>query len=358
MLYVVIMAGGRGTNLWPRSRLKTPKQLSRISGRETMIQEAMRRVVGEVDSSRIYVVTNEAQAKQVRSQLPMLLPRQVIAEPVGRSTAACIGLASTIIRRRDPDAVTLVMTADHIVKPASKFMETALGAARLVSRNNMLATFGIKPTRPATIYGYIRRGEPIEHPGRIPAYKVLAFKEKPTEAAARRFIKSGDYYWNSGMFVWRADTILAEINTHMPKLGAALEKIENALGTKQEKKVIQREYARLDSVQIDYGVMEKSENIVVLECNFEWDDVGNWLAMDRVHGHDGKGNAVIGLHLGKSSRNNIVVTDDEHLIATIGVSNLVIVHTEDATLVCRKKDAPDVKKLVADLEKKRLQKYL
>jgi len=358
MLYVVIMAGGRGTSLWPRSRLKTPKQLSRITSNETMIQEALNRVIGEVDSSRIYVVTNEAQVQQVREQLPQLLHNQVIAEPVGRSTAACIGLAAIIIRKRDPNAVMLVKTADHLIKPASKFMETALTAVKLVQDNDALATFGIKPTYPATIYGYIHRGERIEHAGTIPAYRVKEFKEKPDEETAKKFLESGEYYWNSGMFVWRVDTILKEIEKHMPQLHEALQKIDAAWGTKDEQKVLHEEYEKLDSVQIDYGVMEKAENIIVLEANFQWDDVGNWLALERIHEPDEDGNIVSANYQHLNSKNNIVVGEGDHLIATVDVSDLIIVQTADATLVCSKQSAPKVKKLVAELEKRGLEKYL
>ncbi|NOZ24036.1 MAG: NTP transferase domain-containing protein [Planctomycetes bacterium] len=358
MLHAGIMAGGSGTRFWPKSRERTPKQLIHIAGEGTMIQQTLARLTSGIDASRIYIITTASQEQATRDQVPQLPLDNIIAEPMGRDSAACIGLAAIIARKNDPEAVILMCPADHIIRPPERFMKIVKTAAEIVSDSGNLGTFGIKPTFPSTGYGYIHRGNPIETRGDVPAYKVGQFVEKPDLEKAKEFLASGEYYWNSGLFVWTADAILQAIEKHMPELHQGLRRMEPALGTPQQTEAIRREYEPLQKISIDYGVMEKADNVIVLEADYEWDDVGSWLAIERLYDANESGNVIVGAHEGIKTRNCTVMTEPGHMVATIGVSDLVIVHTPDATLVCSKQDAADVKQLVENLKRKGLRKYL
>ncbi|MEW6357177.1 MAG: mannose-1-phosphate guanylyltransferase [Planctomycetota bacterium] len=358
MLHAGIMAGGSGTRFWPKSRERTPKQLIHIAGEGTMIQQTLARLTAGIDASRIYIITTASQEQATRDQVPQLPRGNIIAEPMGRDSAACIGLAAVIARKNDPAAVLLMCPADHIIGPANRFMEIVKAAAEVVADLGQLGTFGIKPTHPATGYGYIHRGKRIESRGTVPVYRVEQFVEKPDVEKAKEFLNSGEYYWNSGLFVWTADAILRAIEKHMPPLHEALHRISPALGTSEQNDAIRREYELLPKISIDYGVMEKADNAIVFEADFEWDDVGSWLAIERLYDADESGNVVVGTHEAIKSKNCIVMTEPGHMVAAIGVSDLIIVHTADATLVCSKQDAAQVKELVETLRSKGLTKYL
>lgn len=358
MLHAAIMAGGSGTRFWPKSREKTPKQLIHIAGEGTMIQQTVERLEPMIDRSRIYVITTGGQEHAMREQLPQLPPGNILAEPVGRDSAPCIGMAAIIARKTDPDGVILMCPADHIIRPAKRFAEIVQAAEVVVANMDLLGTFGIRPAQPSTAYGYIQRGDEVESPAHIRTYRVKRFVEKPELQTARKFLESGDYYWNSGVFIWSAKAILAAIEKHMPDLRAALARIEPALGTPEQNEVIRREYEPLQKISIDYGVMEKADNVIVLEADYEWDDVGSWLAVERLRKADASGNIIGGRHEGINTRNSILMSEGDHIIATIGVSDLIIVHTPDATLVCAKENAADVKQIVENLRQKGLTQYL
>ncbi len=358
MLHPVIMAGGSGTRFWPRSRRTSPKQLIQVVGQDTMIRQTVSRLCRRIPAGSLLIVTRADQAEAMREQLPDLNADQIVAEPMGRDTAPAIGLAAKLIEKRDPDGTMLVVSADHIIKPDDAFHDCVEAAARVAAEHEALVTFGIPPTEPSTLYGYLHRGELIHEDG-VQAFKLAEFKEKPDEATAGQFLESGDYYWNSGNFVWRVRDILAAIERFMPELHAGLEKIAPDLGTPRQVETMKREYPALPRQSVDYGVMEKVPNAVVVEATFEWDDVGSWNAASRHHPDDADGNTVLAeTQAGLDTRNCIIVSEPDHLVATIGVEDLIIVHTPDATLVCNRNRDADVKKLVEILTKSGLDDYL
>ena len=356
MLHPVIMAGGSGTRFWPRSRLRRPKQLIQIVGRGTMIQQTVARLRFAAPPESFLIITNVAQADEMRRQLPELAPGQIVAEPVGRDTSAAIGLAAAIIGKSDPEGIMAVFSADHIIAPAEELARCTKEAARIAADNGVLATFGVKPTCPSERYGYIRRGEPLK--ADIPAFKIAEFKEKPDRAQAEEFLRTGEYYWNSGNFVWRVKDILDAFREYLPDLHEGLERIGAAFGTSAQDKVLAEEYPRLPRTSIDYGVMEKAPNAVVVEATFAWDDVGAWDAVARHQTPDSEGNFLLGKSTTIDAKNCIMVSAGDHLLATIGVEDLIVVHTPDATLVCDRGRAADVKKLVEMLKAQGLDAYV
>jgi mannose-1-phosphate guanylyltransferase len=359
MLYPVIMAGGSGTRFWPRSRHNKPKQLIQVIGTGTMIQQTVSRLSPELSPDSFLVITNAAQVAETRRQLPQLAPEQIIGEPCGRDTSAAIGLGAAFLHKRDPEAVMAVLAADQVISPASDFLRCIREAARVAVERRALVTLGIKPSHPSELYGYIRRGRPLGSlPGALPAYQVAEFKEKPRRAQAEEFIRSGEYYWNSGNFVWRTADILDAMRQHLPELHHGLQRMTPMLGTPRQPEMLEREYPGLPKVSIDYGVMEKASNATVIEAALVWDDVGSWDAIARHQPADEHGNVVLGLHAGHETRDNIIVGEGHHLIATVGVKDLIIVHTPDATLVCDRRRAADVKALVELLKSRKMNRYL
>lgn len=357
MLHPVIMAGGSGTRFWPRSRLRRPKQLIEIVGKGTMIQQTVDRLRPAMSLDSFLIITNAVQAEDMRRQLADLAPEQIVAEPIGRDTAPAIGLAAIMIARTDPDGVMAVLSADHVIRPRENFIRCVKEAANIASEHRALVTFGIRPTGPSTLYGYIRRGEPVSD-GSPGAYQLAEFKEKPDRDTAEAFLRSGEFYWNSGNFVWRVHDILEAICALMPDLYAGLERIRPALGTPDESAALAREYPTLPKISIDYGVMEKAANAVVVEAGFEWDDVGAWDAVARHHPADDEGNTILGEHVGIDTRRCILTSEEGHLLATIGVEDLIVVQTPDATLVCDRRRAADVKKLVQCLKARGFDGYI
>jgi mannose-1-phosphate guanylyltransferase len=358
MLYAVIMAGGSGTRFWPWSRQKTPKQLLKITGQETMIKQTVDRIIGEIPSENIYVVTTSTLAESIEEELSQIPAKNIISEPFGRNTAACIGLAATIILKRDSNAIMAVMTADHIIEPPDLFLKALKCAEELATKENTLITFGIKPTEPSVNYGYIQRKEDVINRQDFRVYDVKCFTEKPDRITAETFLKSGVYYWNSGIFVWSVNTILENINTLMPDLSQGLERIGKSLETPDESSVIYHEYEKFDNISIDYGIMEKASNVKIIEADFTWDDVGSWLAVERLNKSDKNNNTILGKHCGFNTQENIIIGDNERLITTINVSDMIIVNTKDVTMVCNKNSAEDIKKLTELLKEKGYSGYL
>ncbi|ODS33389.1 MAG: GDP-mannose pyrophosphorylase [Candidatus Scalindua rubra] len=358
MLYAVIMAGGSGTRFWPWSREKTPKQLLKITGQDTMIKQTIDRIIGEIPSENIYVVTTSVQADSIKEELSQIPAKNIISEPFGRNTAACIGLAATIISKRDVNAVMAVMTADHVIEPPNLFLKALRCAKGLATKTNALITFGIKPKEPSVTYGYIQRNENGTNLDGFWIYDVKRFVEKPDRAKAENFVQSGKYYWNSGIFVWSVSTILENIKNLIPKLAQGLARIGKSIDTADESNVIHREYEKFENISIDYGVMEKASNVKIIEANFKWDDVGSWLAVERLNKSDQNNNTIIGKHCGINTHGNIIVGDKEHLITTINVSDMIIVNTKDITMVCNKNSAEDIKKLTTVLKERGFNYYL
>jgi mannose-1-phosphate guanylyltransferase len=359
MLHPVIMAGGSGTRFWPRSRRQRPKQLICIFGEGSMLQQTVARLQSSFRAESFLIMTNAAQAEEVRRQLPQLSPAQVVAEPAGRDSAPCIGLAALILLDHDPAAGMFVVASDQVVSPAAEFARCVSEAERIALRQSALVTFGVKPSYPSEEYGYVRRGEPLPgSPGAPPAFRLAQFKEKPSRAQAEEFIRSGEYYWNSGNFAWRAADILEAIRQHLPELYAGLEKIRPAIGTPRQDQVIAREYPPLPRISIDYGVMEKASNAAIVEMALAWDDLGSWNALPRHHQPDAQGNVVLALHAGLDTRGCILAAEPGHLIATLGVRDLIVVQTPDATLICDRTRAAEVKALVELLRGRGLDAYI
>jgi mannose-1-phosphate guanylyltransferase len=359
MLHPVIMAGGSGTRFWPRSRRHRPKQLIRIFGEGSMIQQTVSRLQPSFPPESFLVMTNAAQAEEVRRQLPQLSAAQVVAEPVGRDSAACIGLAALILLDQDPDAGMLVLASDQLISPMEEFARCVAEAERIALQQRALVTFGVKPSLPSEQYGYVRRGERLPGPpGAPPAFRLAQFKEKPSRAQAEEFIRSGEYYWNSGNFVWRAADILEAVRRHLPELHDGLEKIRPAIGTARQEQAVAREYPALTRISIDYGVMEKATNAAIVEMALVWDDLGSWNALSRHHDQDEQGNLVMALHAGMDTRGCILAAEPDHLIATLGVKDLIVVQTPDATLICDRSRAGEVKALVDLLRARGLDAFI
>ncbi|MDE6592816.1 MAG: NTP transferase domain-containing protein [Oscillospiraceae bacterium] len=344
----VIMAGGRGERFWPRSRNNFPKQfLSLTDDGETMIQKTVARLQSMVSSEDVYIVTNAAYAPLVREQLPQLPPENILLEPAARNTAPCIGLAGAVIRKKYGDAVMMVLPSDHLIKFNQMFLDTLKRASEAALQGNRLVTIGITPTYPETGYGYIHFGEGEE--GLAGVYSVKRFVEKPNIELAKEYYSSGEYLWNSGMFVWKASSINSSLKKYLPDMTEGLEKIYNAAGTEGFAAVVDEVFPEFRSESIDFGVMEKSSEVCTIPGNFGWDDVGSWLALERINKTNEYGNMVQGDVISISTKNTIVC-GGKKLIATVGIEDLIIVDTKDALLVCAKDSTQDVKKVIENLK--------
>ncbi|HEV8540568.1 MAG TPA: mannose-1-phosphate guanylyltransferase/mannose-6-phosphate isomerase [Nitrospiraceae bacterium] len=360
-LYAVILAGGSGTRFWPLSRHLYPKQLLRIIGEETLIQQTMRRILRCVPASRVLISTTPAQADSIRVQLSGWkddLRDSFVIEPIGRNTAPAIALAATELVRRDPEAVMLVLPADHIIKGDRHFGQAVRLGTDLASQDR-LVTFGIRPARPETGYGYIQPNRRIRLSRRsgLQGYPVARFVEKPDTATAVRYLKSGNYFWNSGIFIWRARTILEEIDRYQPALASAMRKIAAESERGGADKALNRLYRRLAPVSIDQGVMERSSRAAMIPVEFLWSDVGNWSSLEEVAPRNASGNVVTGKVIDVGSHDSILYAD-RRLVATIGLTDMVVVDTPDATLVCPKARAQDVRRVVEILKEQGAPEHL
>jgi mannose-1-phosphate guanylyltransferase len=359
-MYAVILAGGSGTRFWPLSRKKTPKQLISVFGGKSMLQRTVERVV-PMGPKRIFVVTNALQAEETGRQLKEFQNDcriDIIAEPVGRNTAPAIGLAASIIARHAPDALMLVLPADHFIAREEEFRRTVI-RGREAALNGYLVTMGIVPSRPETGYGYIEADRDLRGSG---PYPVRRFVEKPSLEKAEEFVKAENFYWNSGMFLWRADVILDSIMTFMPELAGALAQLtfsDDIWNIDDLKPQIGEVYAAIKGESIDFGVMEKADNVMVVPADFGWSDVGSWRALPEVLPPGQDGNVALSLRevLTLDAR-DCLVSAGEKLVALIGVDGLVVVDTPDSLLVCNRDRAQDVKKIVEQLEQKGLTEYL
>jgi mannose-1-phosphate guanylyltransferase len=359
MLHALIMAGGGGTRFWPRSRSARPKQFLTLAGDRSLLQQAAERLEGPVAAANTWVMTAERYTDLVRQQLPQVDPARVVGEPAGRDTAPCIALAAALIARTDPDAVMLVSPADHVIEPAEVFRRAARAAVLAVEgQPEALVTFGIPPTYPATGYGYIRRGERVGEFAGVGVHRLASFHEKPPAAAAEQFLAEGGYYWNSGIFAWRAATILAEVRRNKPELAAGVDRIAAAFDGPAWHATLAEVYPHLERISIDYAVMEHARHALVLEAPFGWDDVGSWLAVERMHPQDAAGNTVLATHAGVDTRRCVVVGNPGTLIATVGVHDLIIIQDGDAVLVADRRSEAAVKQLVERLGPDGLAKYL
>lgn len=365
MLHAVIMAGGSGTRFWPESRNLLPKQLLQLVGSQTMIQATVGRLGKLAPPDRVLVVTNERLVEEVARQLPALPRRQIVGEPCKRDTAPCIGLAALLVLRDDPDATMAVMPSDHVISTDEAFQGAIQLAAELVETSpSRIVTFGIRPTYPAESFGYIERGEPLppnasQTAGAAPAvFRVHRFREKPKADLAKQFLDSGEFYWNSGIFVWKAQTILAALEQRQPEMCRRLRTIIETWESPRQTDVFEREFSAIRGVSIDYAVMEHASDIAVVEAPFKWDDVGSWQAIGRLHPRDADENTVQAKHLGLNTHGTIVRGPDDHLIVTLGLTDCIVIHTPDATLVANKHEEESIRQLVKLIEERGWQQYL
>ena len=359
MLYPVIMAGGAGTRFWPESRGDRPKQLLNLIGGPTLIQQAASRAAAVAAADRTLVVTAARLLPAMIEQLPAIPPASIIGEPCKRDTAPCIGLAALMLAKRDPEAVMLVMPADHVIRDEKAFARAVQAAEQLVAEApQRIVTFGIRPSYAAESFGYIERGAPLPLAGDIRAYQVKQFREKPKGPVAEKYVAAGTFFWNSGIFVWRASTILDALRQHEPDMLAQLEKIVAAQSSSDAAAVMEREFTAIRGVSIDYAVMEKAKDVAVVEAPFDWDDVGSWQAVARLAGTDANGNTVHGQHVGLDTQGTIVRSTGDHLVVTLGVNDLIVVHTPGATLVANKHDEEAIRQVVKQIEAAGLGRYL
>ena len=355
--FVIIMAGGRGERFWPVSREKTPKQLIRLLGKESFLQQAVNRVLPVVPAKNVFVITNEVQAPEVRKQLPKLPKENIVAEPVGRDTCAAVALGASLVGARSTTGVMAVLPADHVIPDEKKFQQTLSDCFDLASRGQVIVTIGIKPTEPATGYGYIHFGAPLPTPSGAKKYKTVfhkveRFVEKPHYDKAVEYLQSGDYRWNAGMFIWSFVTITEGLQKHQPEMAEACQRWFRAAGTPKLKRVLAKEYPEIKKISIDFALLEHAQNVVMAEGNFEWDDLGSWTALARHLKADPEGNCAVGEFIHVDAARNIIFdarTKNRTPIAVVGLRDSILVQTDDVTMLAHKSQAQKIKEMVKKL---------
>lgn len=344
MLYGVILAGGFGERFWPKSKPDTPKQLLSITSKKTLLEETIDRIADLIPKEQILIVTNKIIGTKILSVVCRLGQENILLEPMRKNTAPAIALSAFYLKHKDKDAVMAVLPADHFIPDKERFLKTLSIAYQIATKKEYLITFGITPTRPETGYGYIEVGKKVTTKNGISIYEVNSFREKPNLATAKQFLTKGGYLWNSGMFIWHVDTILEAFSKFMPDVYSGLMKI-----TDFNKSKLEKFYQQVQNISIDFGIMEKAKNILMIEGDFVWDDVGSWRALERIYKKDENKNVILGKHIGIDTQNCIIMSE-EKLIATIGISDLIVVNTSEATFISKKERAEEVKKIVEKLE--------
>lgn len=351
-LFVVIIAGGRGERFWPQSRTHRPKHLLPIVGKTPLLAQTLQRVRPLVPARNTFVITSAPQERAVREICARLkLPaKNIVAEPVGRDTAPAVGLAAMLVAQRDPEGVFAVLPADHVIKDESAYRRDLVAAFTAAETEPIIVTIGITPAFPATGYGYIKTTQTQLRVNDRLISRADAFVEKPNEDTAKKYLADGRYLWNAGMFIWRASVVLDGLQQFVPDLYAGLAPIRAALiQGRPIGPALKKVYPKLTKISIDYALLENFPNVWVLPASFDWDDVGEWPAVARHHPADAQGNVGLGRTVVEQGRNNIVISDGQHLVAVVGADDLIVVHTADATLVCPKNRAQDLKLLLKRL---------
>ncbi len=343
----VIMAGGKGERFWPKSRTSRPKQfLSLTADGETMIQKTVKRLLPIIDAEDIFISTNEMYRSLAEEQLPQIPKENILCEPAPRNTAPCIAFSAAVIGRKYEDAIMMVLPSDHLIGIEDIYIDTLKKAAAAAEKGENLVTVGITPTYPETGYGYINFGKAAGD-----TYEVERFVEKPDLATAEKYLASGKYLWNSGMFIWKISTIMENMKKLMPEVYSGAVKIGEAFGTPEFNEVLEREFTAMPAESVDYGIMEKADNIYTIPGSFGWDDVGSWLAVERINDTDENNNYTEG-DVCFADMKNTTVCGGKRLVAVVGAEDLIIVDTDDAVLVCSKNSTQDVKKIIAALREK------
>lgn len=358
-LYALVVAGGGGTRLWPKSRDKTPKQFLKLFKGRTLTQITLERLHNFLTWEKIFVITTSQEYKrELKSEVGNLHDENIIVEPMRRESAPAHGFGALVISQKDPDAVILNSAIDHIIEPIGKYEDSQMVAAEVAYKGNYLVAVGIEPDYPQTGYGYLKRGDKFEVIQDRVVYKLDRFVEKPELSIAKRFISSGKYYWNANQYVWRADSILKAIRTYAPRIGVGLEKISQSIGTKKEQEIVEDVYRSMPKISIDYAISEKADNFLLVPARYNWSDIGNWREVWENLPKDVNGNVIIdgeepGGRVLNIDTSNALVHTDGRLIAIIDVDDIVIVDTKEALLVCTKSRAQNVKKIVEKLKKEK-----
>ena len=355
MIYGLILAGGKGTRLYPLSRQKEPKQFLKIINNKSFLQNTVDRLRLLVDTDNVYIVTNSDYQAKIKDEIEHINEKNIFTEPLNKETATCIGLSAVKFLKKDKDAIMVILPSDHYIEENDKFIQTLKQAVEIAERKRGIVTIGISPTRPETGYGYIEMGERIN--GKIPSYKISRFTEKPNIEVAKDFLSKGNYLWNSGMFVCRADIILREIEKYIPKMYKSLMDIYVHLGEENEEEIIRQEYKMIEGISIDFGIMQKTRKAYVIKVDFFWDDIGSFSALSRFLNHEESNNISKKVFLEEC--NNCSIFGGKRLIVGLGIDNLVIVDTDGVLLVMDKNREQEIKQLLKDMEKnKELEGYL
>ncbi|HXZ37147.1 MAG TPA: mannose-1-phosphate guanylyltransferase [Thermodesulfobacteriota bacterium] len=363
-LYAVIMAGGGGTRFWPWSRQMRPKQVLPILSARTMIRETVDRVQPLVPRERILIVTSRSQARQLHREVDRIPPENLLLEPEGKNTAPCLGLAAVHVQRKNPEAVLIVLPADHYIGAPEKFLRTLRRAAEFASRQNYLITLGITPTGPETGYGYIQKGPVLGRVKETEVFRAKAFREKPALQKAQDYLRRGDFLWNSGMFIWRVGVFLKALEKYLPRLYGDMQELKSSIGKRGERRVLEKVYSQCPSISVDYGVLEKAPNVALIEARFGWNDVGSWAVLWNLWPKDPAGNVCI--QGGERGESKVLVLDssgclvrgEKSFIAVLGLKDTLVVEAGDAILVCPRSRSQDVRRVLQELKERGWQKYL
>lgn len=356
-MHCVIMAGGSGTRFWPKSRDKKSKQFLKIMSNQSLIQATLKRFHAFIPWDHIHIVSRENQKDELERNLYQVPKENIIYEPIGKNTAPCIGLAALTVEQKDRDGVMIVSPADHLIRNKERFRKTILAAVDLAKKNDSLVTVGIKPTRPSTGYGYIQIDNPIQSSNKnIQSFSVKTFAEKPNLATAQRFLESGDFYWNSGIFVFRVSVLLKAIDKYLPELSESLKEIKKHQDKSSYNDVLERVYHRIRDISIDYGIMEKVDNVLLVKGDFTWNDLGSWEQVYDLSQKDKDGNAVTGDALILETSNSYIHSS-HGVIAVLGLDNVIIVQENGATLVCSRDKVEEIKSIVEKLKRSNFKKY-
>ena len=356
-LYTLIMAGGAGTRFWPRSKTAKPKQYLNMFGNDSLLQSTIKRFATFTETDKIYIVSGKSQAVVLEEQTPMLPKENLIYEPVGKNTLPCIGLAAMLAEKENPDGIMVVSPADHLIENDELFEETVLAAAKIADEMDGIVTLGIKPTYPATGFGYVQTAENITGNEKIKQFKVEQFVEKPDEQTATNYLKQGGFYWNSGLFIFKISVFIDSIKQFAPDLYNDLKKIQADFGTPSYEQTLDTIYRAVKSISVDYGIMEHAKNIYLVEGNFDWNDLGSWESVYLTDKKDENGNAGSGESIFIDSKNSYIHSENG-LVALVGLDDVIVVQDGNTTLVCKREKAEDVKKIVDQLKAENKNHYL